>query len=206
MIDINVAFLGFADSFNLLLWLLIALGYSSKVKRPRISVVIFSDWLGIVAATGIVFWVIKASYWTPPHAAHSPVLGILLICLGAIGLATRKRHKVLLQKAKYLAKRLYASVLNASAIGFSIGFIQSVTSIPFLGGIFTLAREEDVKMMALSMRLCSLLAISTSVVIFFAGFLLDTSSRDSAALSGKGSTLTAAVLTITGILLLLFAC
>lgn len=205
MLDINVAFLGFADSFNLLLWLLVALGYSSKVKRSRISVVIFSDWLGIVAATGAIFWVIKASHWTPPHAAHSPVLGILLICLGATGLATRKRHNVMLQKAKYLAKRLYSSVLNAGAIGFSIGFIQSVTSIPFLGGIFTLAREEDVRMMALSMLLYSFLAISTSVILFFAGFLLNTSSRDSAALSRKSSAISAAVLMITGILLLIFA-
>lgn len=165
MIDFSVSLLGLADSFNLLLWIIIFLGRFQGVRNRELTLSVVGDWLGICVAALGVSLVVRFSGWTPPHLGENPFLGILLCLLAVFAFFTRNKGTSLWDLANKLTKRCYSSPGAAIFLGIVLGVVQSVTSVPFIGAVLTLLAEGDGAMLFVSMLLYSLIAISSSFVV-----------------------------------------
>lgn len=165
MIDFSVSLLGLADSFNLLLWIIIFLGRFQGVRNRELTLSVVGDWLGICVAALGVSLVVRFSGWTPPHLGENPFLGILLCLLAVFAFFTRNKGTSLWDLANKLTKRCYSSPGAAIFLSIVLGVVQSVTSVPFIGAVLTLLAEGDGAMLFVSMLLYSLIAISSSFVV-----------------------------------------
>ena len=165
MIDFSVSLLGLADSFNLLLWIIIFLGRFQGVRNRELTLSVVGDWLGFCVAALGVSLVVRFSGWTPPHLGENPFLGILLCLLAVFAFFTRNKGTSLWDLANKLTKRCYSSPGAAILLGIVLGVVQSVTSVPFIGAVLTLLAEGNGAMLFVSMLLYSLIAISSSFVV-----------------------------------------
>lgn len=136
----------FFDSVNaLLIGILVAIGIMLPrgVYRKVATFVVVGDWLGVLAATAAVLFIFVGIREHIIAALESPAVGIVLIVVGvllAIG-AWRSQGE-----PNPLVERLLGPLRmpspHTAGIGFAMGVIQSLTSVPFYGGLIHLAAGE----------------------------------------------------------------
>lgn len=165
MIDGSVWLMGLADSFNLLLWIVIFLGKYQGTRNRILTLAVVGDWLGICIAALAVSLIVRISGWTPPHLGENPLLGIVLCILAAFAFFTRNKGTSVWGLANKLTKSCFSSFIAALGMGIVLGVVQSVTSVPFIGGVLSLLAEGNGLTLVVSMGLYSLIAISSSLLV-----------------------------------------
>lgn len=138
-----VAF-GFADSVNaLLIAVIVAIGIMLPRGRYRkvAALLILGDWLGVWLLALAVMALFNGLQDLVQAALASPWFGILLIAVGVatIFLTWRAKsgedNRIVEMMLKFLREPSVWTVLA----GFVLGFIQSLTSVPFYSGIAVLS-------------------------------------------------------------------
>lgn len=165
MIDASVSLMGLADSFNLLLWIVIFLGKFQGARSRTLMLAFIGDWIGICVAALAVTLIVRLSGWTPPHLGENPLLGILLCVLAVFAFVTRNKGTSVWGLANRITKFCFSSSTAAIGTGIVLGVVQSVTSIPFVGAVLTLLSQSNGLVLITSMGLFSLIAISSSCLV-----------------------------------------
>lgn len=134
------------DSVNaLLIGILVACGIMLPRGKYRkvATLVVVGDWLGVVAAAAAVLFFLLGIRERIQQVLESPVAGIVLVVVGvalAVG-AWRSQGK-----PNALVQRLLEPLRTPSpvtvGIGFAMGVIQSLTSVPFYYGLMFLAATD----------------------------------------------------------------
>ncbi|APT92943.1 membrane protein [Corynebacterium phocae] len=135
-----------ADSVNaLLIGILVAIGIMLPRGQYRkvAALVIVGDWLGVLAASAVVTFIFVGIRDHIEALLASPIAGWLLIVVG-LGLAVLSwRSK---GQSNALVERLLVPLRVPSkstvAIGFIMGAVQSLTSLPFFLGLMFLAAGD----------------------------------------------------------------
>lgn len=172
MISTEVALLGFADSFNLLLWAIIVFGTIRNQSAKKLTLLVASDWIGILSAAYLILLAFNTLGIDAPRTTESPWLGILLIILGILGLLTINKSGKIVTRSIDFSNSIFRSRTRIVGGGVALGFVQSVTSVPFIGGVLSLINSGNGSSFTASMIIYSLIAISTSLVILAAGIAL----------------------------------
>ncbi len=135
-----------ADSINaLLIGILVAVGIMLPRGRYRTiaALVLIGDWLGVLAAAAAVIFFLLGIKEKIADLLSSPVAGIVLIIV-AIGLGIGAWRSG--GQPSELLNRLLGPLRTPSArtvlIGFIMGAIQSLTSVPFYYGLMYLAAGD----------------------------------------------------------------
>lgn len=131
------------DSVNvLLIGLIVAIG----VLLPRggkygriMALLVGGDWMGVFLLSLATMFVFDGVQETVRRVLDSPVFGIILIAVGVLGAIMTFRGG----DNSGLLERLLPPVQTPTAktffAGFFLGVIQSLTSVPFFGGIAVLS-------------------------------------------------------------------
>lgn len=172
MISTEVALLGFADSFNLLLWAIIIFGTIRNQSAKKLTLLVTSDWVGILSAAYLILLAFNTLGIDAPQTTESPWLGILLAILGVLGLLTINKSGSIVTRSIDFSNKIFRSRTRIVGGGVALGFVQSLTSVPFIGGVLSLINSENGSSFTASMIIYSLIAISTSLVILAAGIAL----------------------------------
>ncbi len=134
------------DSVNaLLIGVLVAIGIMLPrgMYRKIATLVVVGDWLGVLAATALVFFIFLGIKDQIIAVLDSPIAGIVLIVVGillALG-AWRSKGESNPLVEKLLGPLRTPSLLTA-LVGFAMGVIQSLTSVPFYYGLMHLAAGD----------------------------------------------------------------
>ncbi|MBK4145468.1 hypothetical protein GWO58_01035 [Corynebacterium macginleyi] len=134
------------DSVNaLLIGILVAIGIMLPRRKYRwiAGLVILGDWLGVLVAAAVVMFVLLGVREQIAAILDSPIAGGVLIIVG-IALAFGAWHSQ--GKPNALIGRMLQPLRTPSAttvlIGFVMGLVQSLTSVPFYFGLMFLATED----------------------------------------------------------------
>ena len=134
------------DSVNaLLIGILVAIGIMLPRGKYRwiAGLVILGDWLGVLAAAAVVMFVLLGVREQIAAILESPIAGGILIIVG-IALAFGAWHSQ--GKPNALIGRMLQPLRTPSIttvlIGFVMGVVQSLTSVPFYFGLMFLATED----------------------------------------------------------------
>ncbi|WP_293768460.1 hypothetical protein [uncultured Corynebacterium sp.] len=132
-----------ADSVNaLLIGILVAIGIMlPRGKYRRVAaLVIVGDWLGVLAAAAVVMFVFVGFRDQVAALLESPLAGWILIVVGVVLGVLAWRSK---GEPNALVERLLGPLREPSArtaaVGFIMGAVQSLTSVPFFYGLMHLA-------------------------------------------------------------------
>ncbi|KAB3523064.1 hypothetical protein F8377_02580 [Corynebacterium zhongnanshanii] len=161
------------DSLNLLLFAFIfLLRVTHGDQRERFvgqaSLVLCADYLGILAACGVILSLLHLSAIDPAVVLESAFFGLAFIALGLVALYGTWKGKSILAGARKLLGSFSRNIVALLGLGFLTGLIQSLTSLPFWGGImYALGNEEELQAHYFSLAYSSL-AISTPLVLFIA--------------------------------------
>lgn len=164
-----------ADSVNaLLIGILVAIGIMlPRGKYRRVAtLVLLGDWLGVLAAAMLVMFVFLRFKSQVQALLESPVAGWTLIVVG-IGLgvlAWRSKGKSNGMVDRLLDPLRTPSVITV-AVGFIMGAVQSLTSVPFFAGLMNLAVgsfPHTVKYAGLIVYASLALSLPTVVGLFIA--------------------------------------
>lgn len=166
--------LGFAmlDSVNLLLiGVIVALGVMLQfgVYRRVVSLLVFGSWFGFLIAAVLVFLLFDAIGDPIIRLVESALFGILLIATGVVtGILTLRSGGD--GEPSALQQRLLGPLKVASpktiGMGVALGIAQSLTSVPFLGGLAVLTVQvPSVGMQALGLVLYATVALSLSFLV-----------------------------------------
>lgn len=166
MIDINIALLGFVDSLNIVLLGALFIGWSNDAKRRQLWLLIISDWAGILAAMLALGGVLSLSNLHPPEASKSPLLGLLIFLMGIFGLIFPGANKKVIVKVSTFTSNALAFPARTICYGGALGFLQSLTSVPFIGGVASILSTGSSAYGSISsLLLYSTFAISAAVVL-----------------------------------------
>lgn len=134
------------DSVNaLLIGILVAIGIMLPRGKYRwiASLVILGDWLGVLTAAAVVMFVLLGVREQIAAILESPIAGGILIIVG-IALAFGAWHSQ--GKPNALIGRMLQPLRTPSIItvliGFVMGVVQSLTSVPFYFGLMFLATQD----------------------------------------------------------------
>lgn len=134
------------DSVNaLLIGILVAIGIMLPRGKYRwiAGLVILGDWLGVLAAAAVVMFVLLGVREQIAAILESPIAGSILIIVG-IALAFGAWHSQ--GKPNALIGRMLQPLRTPSLvtvlIGFVMGVVQSLTSVPFYFGLMFLATQD----------------------------------------------------------------
>ena len=166
--------LGFAmlDSVNLLLiGVIVALGVMLQfgVYRRVVSLLVFGSWFGFLIAAVLVFLLFDAIGDPIIRLVESALFGILLIATGVVtGILTLRSGGD--GEPSALQQRLLGPLKVASpktiGMGVALGIAQSLTSVPFLGGLAVLTVQvPSVGMQAPGLVLYATVALSLSFLV-----------------------------------------
>ncbi len=136
----------FADSFNaLLIGILVAIGIMlPRGQYRRIApLVVVGDWLGVLAAAAAVLYIFLGFQDSIKALLEGPIMGIVLIVVGlAVGVGAWRSGG----KSNDLVGRLLGPLREptpkTALLGFAMGVIQSLTSVPFYGGLIYMAAGD----------------------------------------------------------------
>ena len=134
------------DSVNaLLIGILVAIGIMLPRGRYRkiATLVVIGDWLGVVAAAAAVLFFLLGVRERIQHILESPVAGIVLIVVGiALGIGAWRSQGSPNELVRRLMEPLQRPSATTVGIGFAMGAIQSLTSVPFYYGLLHLAATD----------------------------------------------------------------
>ena len=134
------------DSVNaLLIGILVAIGIILPRGRYRkiATLVVIGDWLGVVAAAAAVLFFLLGVRERIQHILESPVAGIVLIVVGiALGIGAWRSQGSPNELVRRLMEPLQRPSATTVGIGFAMGAIQSLTSVPFYYGLLHLAATD----------------------------------------------------------------
>ena len=134
------------DSVNaLLIGILVAIGIiSPRGKYRRIAaLVVVGDWVGVLVAAAVVMFFLLGVKDQIEAILSSPIAGWVLVAVGiavAIGSWRSKGQPNAL--VNRLLEPLRTPSLITALIGFVMGVVQSLTSVPFYYGLMHLATED----------------------------------------------------------------
>lgn len=137
----------FADSVNaLLIGVIVAIGILLPRGKYRwvAPLLIFGDWLGVFLLALLVMFAFEGMQEFVQAALASPIFGIVLIAVGLVTAVTTWRSKpggdskIINAMLSFLREPTVWTVLA----GFVLGVVQSLTSVPFYGGIAVLAAGD----------------------------------------------------------------
>lgn len=137
----------FADSVNaLLIGVIVAIGILLPRGRYRwvVPLLIFGDWLGVFLLALLVMFVFEGMQDTIRALLESPIFGLILIAVGLVTAVATIRSKpggdskIIDAMLSFLREPTVWTVLA----GFVLGLVQSLTSVPFYGGIAVLAAGD----------------------------------------------------------------
>ncbi|MBV7295667.1 hypothetical protein KRX51_07030 [Corynebacterium sp. TAE3-ERU12] len=132
------------DSINvLLIGVLVALGITVPAGRYRrvAPLLVIGDWLGVLVPALLVLLVFDGNEETVRHVVESPIFGWLLLITGvATAILTVRGGDSSGIVQKILGPLQHPSPLTV-VIGFGLGAIQSLTSVPFFAGLAVLSAE-----------------------------------------------------------------
>lgn len=136
----------FADSVNaLLIGILVAIG----IMLPRGSyrkiaaLVIVGDWFGVLTAAAVVMFVFVGIQDKVAAALESPLLGWGLVVIGlALGLLAWRSKGEPNDLVQKLLGPLRTPSVKTVVVGYAMGVIQSLTSVPFFYGLMHLAAGD----------------------------------------------------------------
>lgn len=137
----------FADSVNaLLIGVIVAIGILLPRGKYRwvAPLLIFGDWLGVFLLALLVMFAFEGMQEFVQAALASPIFGIVLIAVGLVTAVTTWRSKpggdskIINSMLSFLREPTVWTVLA----GFVLGVVQSLTSVPFYGGIAVLAAGD----------------------------------------------------------------
>lgn len=134
------------DSVNaLLIGILVAIGIMLPrgMYRKIATLVVVGDWLGVLAATALVFSIFLGIKDQIISVLDSPIAGIVLIVVGVLLALGAWRSK---GESNPLVEKLLGPLRTPSLltglVGFAMGIIQSLTSVPFYYGLMHLAAGD----------------------------------------------------------------
>ncbi len=138
-----VAF-GFADSVNaLLIAVIVAIGIMLPRGRYRrvAALLILGDWLGVYLLALAVMALFNGLQDWVQAALASPWFGVILVAVGAVTavLTWRAKPDDDNRIVDLMLRFLREPSLWTVAAGFVLGFLQSLTSVPFYSGIAVLS-------------------------------------------------------------------
>lgn len=126
------------DSVNLLLIGVILLSRLYRSLRDKIRwislSILFGDLAGIMMAGMVALSVVRYTDLDPQGILNSPFFGYSLIAVGLLGLSAVKSKRLassVSRSVQFVGKRR----LNSILFSVTVGAVQSLTSIPFWGGI-----------------------------------------------------------------------
>lgn len=127
------------DSINvLLIGVIVVVGIilppTAKYRRV-VSLLIAGDWTGVFVLALLTMFVFDGIEQTIAALLKSPLFGALLIALGLVGAVFTYRggdSSAIMQRLLPPLKKPTAQTFLA---GFVLGFVQSITSLPFFAGI-----------------------------------------------------------------------
>lgn len=160
------------DSVNLLLiGVIFALGVMLQfgVYRRVVSLLVFGSWFGFLIAAVLVFLLFDAIGDPIIRLVESALFGILLIATGVVtGILTIRGGGG--GEPSALQQRLLGPLKTASpktvGMGVVLGIAQSLTSVPFLGGLAVLTVQvPSAGMQALGLVLYASVALSLSFLV-----------------------------------------
>ena len=197
------------DSVNaLLIGILVAIGIMLPRGRYRkiATLVVIGDWLGVVAAAAAVLFFLLGVRERIQHILESPVAGIVLIVVGiALGIGAWRSQGSPNELVRRLMEPLQRPSATTVGIGFAMGAIQSLTSVPFYYGLLHLAATQYVGLavyatLALSLPVvCGLfIAVVRARPDSAAGRTFDAARRNSARVALWGGLAVAVFLVIMG--------
>ena len=134
------------DSVNaLLIGILVAIGIIlPRGKYRRIAaLVVVGDWVGVLVAAAVVMFLLLGVKDQIEAILSSPIAGWVLVAVGiavAIGSWRSKGQPTAL--VNRLLEPLRTPSLITALIGFVMGVVQSLTSVPFYYGLMHLATED----------------------------------------------------------------
>lgn len=137
----------FADSVNaLLIGVIVAVGIMLPRGKYRLvaPLLIFGDWLGVFLLALLVMFIFEGLRDYVEAALASPVFGLVLIAVGVVTAVMTWRStpggdsKIMGALLGFLREPTIWTVLA----GFVLGVAQSLTSVPFYGGIAVLAAGD----------------------------------------------------------------
>ncbi len=136
----------FGDSVNaLLIGILVAIGIIlPRGKYRKVApLIVAGDWLGVLVASLAVLFIFVGIREQIVAALESPITGIVLIAVGVlIGFGAWRSKGESNPMVEKLLVPLREPSLKTAAIGFVMGVVQSLTSVPFYGGLLHLAAGE----------------------------------------------------------------
>ena len=134
------------DSVNaLLIGILVAIGIIlPRGKYRRIaSLVVIGDWMGVLAAAAVVMFVLLGVKDQIEAILSSPVAGWVLVAVGiAVGFGSWRSQGQPNALVNRLLEPLRTPSPLTAIIGFIMGVVQSLTSVPFYYGLMHLATED----------------------------------------------------------------
>lgn len=140
-----------ADTVNfLLIGVLIAVGVAQPVRdrggryAAIATLLVFGDWLGVLVLALMTMLLFDGLGDLVATLVESPVFGILLVLTGVVSavLAWRSKGDGSSAVVDRIMKPLRTPSVATLATGFVLGFVQSVTSVPFFGGIAVMSAGD----------------------------------------------------------------
>lgn len=163
-----------ADTVNfLLIGVLIAVGVAQPVKdrggryAAIATLLVFGDWLGVLVLALLTMLLFDGLGDLVTTLVESPVFGILLIVTGVVSayLAWRSNGDGSSAVLDRVMTPLKTPGIGTVATGFVLGFVQSVTSVPFFAGIAIMsAGDFDTAVRYLGMIAYAAVALSLPFV------------------------------------------
>ncbi|GAB3597877.1 hypothetical protein GCM10027580_28080 [Corynebacterium faecale] len=193
------------DSVNLLLIGVVLLSRLFSDLRNKISwisiSILFGDFVGIVLAGLIAFTVVNRTGLNAQEILESPIFGGALIAVGLLGLiAARSSHLVssVYKSIRFVGKRK----LNAILFAVFTGLVQSLTSIPFWGGIlemngFNLANVNSLAVLVVYSLMAT---FAVALVVFYSLVVKSEKTVNTAKIISWGTLLSSVALIGLGIL------
>ena len=193
------------DSVNLLLIGVVLLSRLFSDLRNKISwistSILFGDFVGIVLAGLIAFTVVNRTGLNAQEILESPFFGGALIAVGLFGLiAARSSHLVssVYKSIRFVGKRK----LNAILFAVFTSLAQSLTSIPFWGGIlemngFNLANVNSLAVLGAYSLMAT---FAVALVVFYSLIVKSKRTVNTAKIISWGTLLSSVALIVLGIL------
>lgn len=158
------------DSINaLLIGILVAIGIMLPRGKYRkiATLVVVGDWFGVLVASTVVLFFLLGVRDQIQALLESPIAGIVLIIVGiALGIMawrSRGESNGLIRK---LLVPLQEPSFTTALVGFVMGVIQSLTSVPFYYGLMFLAATDlSQPMQYVGLLLYATLALSLPTIV-----------------------------------------
>lgn len=169
---LHVVSFALLDSVNvLLIGVVVALGVilRREERYGRIATyLIVGDWLGVFLSSIPVLLLFDAIGQTILHLVESPLFGILLIAAGVVGAVMSWRGGDTQGLIAKVMRPLRTPTLLTAAMGMGLGAVQSLTSVPFFGGLAYLSASGlsmPARYITLVLYACMALSLPAAVAI-----------------------------------------